>query len=97
MVRLFRRSLVRTCVFPILTINGQAILRQVITKPTTTIDVSNLRSGVKAVKDAGEKGVQVRGSERNKVATKTLAKMGHPILDTDRDFRRSFEETEGHN
>jgi hypothetical protein len=43
----------------ILDLGGQQILQQEITKPTTTIDVSTLPSGVYVVKVIGEKGVQV--------------------------------------
>lgn len=39
--------------------SGQQLLQQEITEPTTTIDVSNLPSGIYVVKVVGEKGVQV--------------------------------------
>jgi len=43
----------------ILSLNGQQLLRQEITEPSTTIDVSGLKSGVFVVKVIGDKGVQV--------------------------------------
>ncbi len=39
--------------------SGQELLNQVITEPTTTIDVSGLKSGIYLVKVVGENGVQV--------------------------------------
>jgi len=43
----------------ILDLQGKSRLRQAITEPTTTIDVSDLKSGVYVVKIVGEKGVEV--------------------------------------
>jgi len=47
------------CQLSVIDINGQVILQQEITEPSTTIDVSGLESGVYTVKVFGKKGVQV--------------------------------------
>jgi len=43
----------------VLNLNGQQILQQELTEPTTAVDVSGLKSGVYVVRVFGEKGVQV--------------------------------------
>jgi len=43
----------------ILNINGQEILKQTITKPSTQIDISTFQSGIYFVKLTGERSVTV--------------------------------------